>query len=59
MPSRSDTRYNVCIDMVYIHIQSVLRLTHSSDLFRSIAPIFDATGSEVSEKPMALEEERK
>jgi hypothetical protein len=45
--------------MVYIHIQSVLRLTHSSDLLRSIAPIFDAAGSKVSEKPMVLEEERK
>jgi hypothetical protein len=26
LPSRSDTRYIECIDMVYIHIQSVLRL---------------------------------
>ena len=30
LPSRSDTRYSECIDIVYIHIQGVLIL--SSDL---------------------------
>ena len=32
LPSRSDTRYTECLDIVNIHIQSVLRLIHSSDL---------------------------
>jgi hypothetical protein len=40
-------RYIEHIYMVYIHVQSVLRLIHSSDLLRSIAPIFDIAGSEV------------
>jgi hypothetical protein len=26
LPSRSDTRYTQCIDIVYIHIESALRL---------------------------------
>jgi hypothetical protein len=36
-----------------------MALDHSSDLQRSIAPNFDATGSEVSGKPRVLYEERK
>ena len=38
----------MCTDMVYIHVQSVCRLIHSSDLSRSICAIFDAAGIEVS-----------
>ena len=41
---------------MYIHIQSVLRLTHSSVSKDQFVPILDAAGSEVSEKPMVPEE---